>query len=438
MHWASLEERRALGRSRRKQLPRQDHRDLKVTSRRTPAVELLQRASRGRIASLIPLKFQLMAESPFGYFRGAVPVMAADLSILPNTGILTQICGDAHARNLGAYAAPDGRLVFDINDFDETIRGPFEWDLKRMACSLVIAGRESGHKDSSTREAVMQCIGRYTEQMRAFTKMPAIEVSRFQVHRMGTVQPVHDALLKAERATPLHTLEQLTQSATGSRQFRNQKPMLYRITGRQAADVLSALGPYRQMLEKQRRHLLSLYRPVDVAFKVVGTGSVGLRDYCIYFEGNGERDPLFLQMKEEPASAYAPYLPEAQSAAHQGQRVVDGQRAMQIQSDPFLGWTQMSGRDYLVRQLNDHKGSIELPDMAGTGLEAFARVCGELLARSHARAGDPVILGGYLGSGTSFAESLTEFGVRYADQTEKDSQDLRKWLKTPGGRSSIR
>lgn len=435
MHWVSPEERRALGRARRKQLSRQDHRELKPKARRVSAIDLLQRASRGRIPSLVQLKYQLMAESPFGYFRGAAPVMAADLSILPNSGILTQICGDAHVRNLGAYAAPDGRLVFDINDFDETIHGPFEWDLKRMAASLVLAGRESGHKDASAREAVMQCVGRYTEQMRAFTKMPGIEVSRFQVHRIGTVQPVHDALLKAERATPLHTLEQLTQGAAGSRQFRDQKPMLYRITGRQAANVIAALGPYSQMLEKQRQHLLSLYRPVDVAFKVVGTGSVGLRDYCIYFEGNGERDPLFLQMKEEPASAYAPYQPEGQSAPHQGQRVVEGQRAMQVQSDPFLGWTQMGGRDYLVRQLNDHKGSIELQDMAGTGLEAFAHVCGELLARSHARAGDPLILAGYLGSGSSFAEAISEFGIRYADQTEKDAQDLRKWLKSSHRRS---
>lgn len=431
MHWASPEERRTLGRARRKQLSRQGHCELRPKARVTAAVDLLQRASRGRIPSLVKLKFQLMADSPFGYFRGGAPVMAADLSILPNTGILTQICGDAHVRNLGAYAAPDGRLVFDINDFDETLHGPFEWDLKRMAASLVLAGRESGHKDSSAREGVLQCIGRYAEQMRAFTKMPTFEVSRFQVHRIGTVQPVHDALLKAERATPLHTLEQLTVVGGGGRHFRDQKPMLYRIEGRQAANVIAALGPYRQMLEKQRQHLLSLYRPVDVAFKVVGTGSVGLRDYCIYFEGNGERDPLFLQMKEEPASAYAPYLPEAQSAPHQGQRVVEGQRAMQVQSDPFLGWTQMGGRDYLVRQLNDHKGSIELQDMAGTGLEAFAHVCGELLARSHARAGDPLILAGYMGSGTSFAEALADFGIRYADQTEKDCQELRKWLKSP-------
>ena len=430
MHWPTPEERRAVGQARRKQVRRQEHGELKPKARRTPALELLQHASRGRIASLVKMKYQLMAESPFGYFRGAAPVMAADLSVLPNTGIRTQICGDAHVRNLGAYAAPDGRLVFDINDFDETVAAPFEWDLKRMAASLVVAGRAAGHKDASAREAVLQCIGRYTEQMRAFAKMPTVEVSRFQVHRIDAVQPVHDALQKAERATPLHILEQLTEPAGGHRQFRDQKPLLYRVTGRQAAEVLTALGPYRQMLEPQRQHLLSLYRPVDVAFKVVGTGSVGLRDYCIYLEGNGEHDPLFLQMKEESASAYAPYLGELRGAAHHGQRVVEGQRAMQVQSDPFLGWTQMGGRDYLVRQLNDHKGSVALGDLAGTALDAFAHVCGELLARGHARSGDPLIIAGYLGSGASFAEALADFGARYADQTERDCRDLRKWLKT--------
>ncbi len=189
---------------------------------------------------------------------------------------------------------------------------------------------------------------------------------------------------------------------------------------------MHALGPYRAMLEPQRQHLLSLYRPIDVAFKVVGTGSVGTRDYCIYFEGNGPNDPLFLQIKEEPASGYAPYLPDAHPPHHNGQRAVEGQRAMQVQSDPFLGWTQMGGRDFLVRQLNDHKGSIAIEDLAGKGLEAFAEVCGELLARGHARSGDPLMIAGYIGTGNRFAEGLARFGVAYANQTEKDWQELRK------------
>jgi uncharacterized protein (DUF2252 family) len=428
MQWATPKERRTLGQARRKQVGRQEHNDFKPKARKTPALELLARSMHGRVPALIALKYKLMAESPFGYLRGAVPVMAADLAVLPSTGIVCQLCGDAHVRNLGAYAAPDGRLVFDINDFDETIRGPFEWDLKRMAASLVVAGRGSGHKEASARQAVEKFVTRYAAQMRAFAQMPSLEVGRFQVHRLNQVEPVLDALLKAERSTALHTLDQLTESASAapgaSRRFKEIKPVLTRVTGRQAAAVLASLGPYRQTLEPQRQHLLSLYRPVDVAFKVVGTGSVGLRDYCIYFEGNGPNDPLFLQIKEEPASGYAPYLPDADPPRHNGQRTAEGQKAMQAQSDPFLGWTHFGGRDYLVRQLNDHKGSIDLEDLAGGGLEAYAEVCGELLARGHARSGDPLILAGYIGSGDGFAEALAKFGALYADQTEKDWQAL--------------
>ena len=434
MHWATPAQRRNLGQARRKQVGRQAHCELKPQLRHLPALKILENAAKGRVPALLKLKFQLMAESPFGYFRGAVPVMAADLAILPNTGIMTQICGDAHVRNLGAFAAPDGRLVFDINDFDETIRGPFEWDLKRMAASLVLAGRESGHKDAAAREAVEKCVEKYAALMRTFATMPSIEVARYQVHRVASVAPVHAALLKAERATPQHILEQLTEPGGKRpdvpRRFKEQKPMLTRVTGQQATTVLAGVGPYRGMLETQRQHLLSLYHFIDVAFKVVGTGSVGLRDYCVYLEGNGAGDPLFLQIKEEPASAYTPYLPDARPPHHNGQRVVEGQRAMQVQSDPFLGWTHIAGRDYLVRQLNDHKGSISLEDLGGTGLVAFAELCGELLARGHARAGDPLIIAGYLGTGDGFAQALAEFGTLYADQTEKDWQDLRRAGKT--------
>ena len=430
MHWATPEERRNLGQARRKQVGRQQHAEHNAKARQLPALQLLERAERGRIPALLKLKHQLMAQSPLLYFRGAAPVMAADLSILPNTGLIAQLCGDAHVRNLGAFAAPDGRLVFDINDFDETIRGPFEWDLKRMAASLMLAGRESGHKDVAARSAVEAFIGRYIEMMTKFATLPLLEVARYQVHRLGTVQPIHDALLKAERATPLHTLSQICEPSSrrdgAPMRFKESKPMLTRVNGAQAVKVLGALKPYRQNLEPQRQHLLSLYRPISVGFKVVGTGSVGLRDYCIYFEGNGPQDPLFLQIKEEAPSAYAPYLHDANPPHQNGQRVVEGQRAMQVQSDPFLGWTHMDGRDYLVRQLNDHKGSIELEDMAGTGLAAFAEICGELLARGHARSGDPLIMAGYLGTGGGFSAALADFGSAYADQTEKDWQALRR------------
>jgi uncharacterized protein (DUF2252 family) len=430
MHWATAKERRAFGQARRRQVGRHQHDNLCCKTRPVSALTLLERSMRGRIPELVRLKYQLMTASPFGYFRGAAPVMAADLAQVPSTGIVSQLCGDAHVRNLGAFAAPDGRLVFDINDYDETIRGPFEWDLKRMAASLVLAGRAAGHKENSARKAAEGCIARYSEQMREFSRMPHIEVGRFLVHRIDLAEPVLAALAKAERATPLHTLEKLMPPSSAKpeapRRFNESKPMLTRVTGSRAAAVLASLVPYRATLEPQRQHLLSFYRPVDVAFKVVGTGSVGLRDYCVYMEGNGPRDPLFLQIKEETSSAYAPYLPDAHSAAHNGQRVAEGQRAMQIQTDPFLGWTHIGSRQYLVRQLNDHKGSIEIEDLAGANLKAYAEVCGELLARGHARSGDPQVIAGYIGNGEAFAAAIAAWGVAYANQTVKDWEQLKR------------
>jgi len=430
MQWANPKERREMGQAHRKQMGRSEHAELNIKARKEDPLALLARQARGRVPELVKLKYALMADSPFGYFRGAVPVMAADLAALKNAGIISQLCGDAHVRNVGAFGAPDGRLVFDINDFDETIRGPFEWDLKRMAASLTLAGRGAGQKAANIRQAVEECLEHYCVQMREFAGMPMLEMAHFQVHRISRVEPVHMALQKAERATPLHTPEPVSEKPGAARRFKTIKPLLTRVNRAKAEEVLASLKPYLKTLEPQRQHLLSFYRPVDVAFKVVGTGSVGLRDYCIYFEGNGELDPLFLQIKEEPASGYASYLPKARPPAHNGKRVAQGQRAMQIQSDPFLGWTQMGGRDYLVRQLNDHKGSIELDDLAGAGLTAFGELCGELLARGHARSSDPLVIAGYLGAGDGFAEALGKFGAAYADQTEKDWEELKRAQKT--------
>jgi uncharacterized protein (DUF2252 family) len=430
MKWLSKEERIQLGEAARKRMARRGHGELSTKARSTSALQLLKRSMRGRVPELIELKYQRMLESPFGYFRGAAPVMAADLAEMPNTGLIAQLCGDAHVRNLGAYAAPDGRLIFDINDFDETIPAPFEWDLKRMSASLILAGADSGHKSGSAQAAVHAFVASYVKLVHSLAELPLIEASRWQVHRIKVVNPAHTALLKAQRSTPQLTLEQLT-VAVGTkknvtRKFRVEKPVLRRVVGKEASSVISSLASYTARLEPQRRHLLSMYKPVDVAFKVVGTGSVGLRDYCVYFEGNGLLDPLFLQVKEEPASCYAPYLKKPRIPKHNGQRVVEGQRAMQVQTDPFLGWTELEGRDYLVRQLNDHKGSIELTDLAGGGLTAYAELCGELLARGHSRSSDAAVLKGYLGEGRGFAEAITAFGVAYAERTEKDWQDLKK------------
>ncbi|MBT9332491.1 DUF2252 domain-containing protein [Paracidobacterium acidisoli] len=431
-HLPTPQERRALGQARRKQVSRQNHGHWDPSQRKYDPMKLLADSMRGRVPALIPVKYQLMADSPFGFFRGAVPIMAADLALLPHTGIVNQICGDAHVRNLGAYAAPDGRLVFDINDFDETIRGPFEWDLKRLATSLVLAGRAVSCKGGIREDAVLTFIDSYRRLVNTLARMPVIDVARYQVHRLQRISPVSKALLKAERSTPVHSLDQLTiPGKDGSRIFKDNPPLLTRLTPAQARPVLASLAAYRESLLPERRHFLSQYRPVDVAFKVVGTGSVGTRDYLIYFEGNGPGDPLFLQIKEEPGSAYAPWLDAAGLASHQGQRVAEGQRAMQFLSDSFLGWTTIANRQYLVRQLNDHKAGIEVEDLAGDGLIEYAQMCGELLARGHSRSGDACMLAGYIGTGNKLGGSMVKFAEAYADQTEKDWETLKKSGKAP-------
>ncbi len=437
-HFPTPQERRALGRARRKQLARQEHSQWKPEDRRHTPLDLLQESMRGRVPQLVTLKYERMLESPFGYFRGAVPVMAADLATLPNTGIVNQICGDAHIRNLGAFAAPDGRLVFDINDFDETVRAPFEWDLKRLSTSLVLAGRAMGAKKSPCDSAVHAFAERYRKFIDNFARMPLTELARYQVHRLQRINPVSKALLKAERSTPLHNLDQLTTPANApveKRKFKDQPPLLTRVNASQRRAVLASLVEYNQTLQPERRHFLAQYYPLDVAFKVVGTGSVGLRDYVIYFEGNGPGDPLFLQIKEQPGSAYAPYVNPDPLTSHQGQRVVNGQRAMQFQSDPFLGWTTIANRQYEVRQLNDHKGSIAIEDLAGDGLVEYAEMCGELLARGHARSGDACVLAGYLGAGEKLCDAIVHFADAYADQTEKDWEEL-KIARKPQARKS--
>ncbi len=404
----------------------------------------------GRVPALAALKYERMEASPFGYFRGAVPVMAYDFSLAANTGILTQLCGDAHVRNLGAYAGSDGRLVFDINDFDETIAGPFEWDVKRMATSLVLAGREAGANDGNCREAAEVFLDRYRHTMALFAQMPVLEVARFQVHRLRNVPTIKRILQVAERATAEDTLEALTQANGRQRNstikripqqrtkaglptkppriFKSTPPVLRRLTGAEADRIVASLETYADSLSAERQKFFAQYRPVDVAFKMVGTGSVGLRDYCVYMVGDGPKDPLFIQVKEEVSSAYAPYLRHSNNKghrhSHQGRRVVEGERLMQLQSDPFLGWTTLRGRDYLVRQLNDHKASVKLDDLKQAGLVEYARVCGDLLARGHARAGDCFMLSGYMGVSGRFEAAVADFAVAYADQTDSDWHEL--------------
>jgi len=429
----TAKERMKLGQARRKVMKRFDHAVWKPKDRKEDPLDLLKRSTEGRVPKLVDLKNQRMALSPFGYFRGAVPVMAYDLSLTANTGIRAQLCGDAHVRNLGAFAGPDGRLVFDINDFDETIVGPFEWDVKRMATSLVLAGREAHVANGHCREAATAFVARYRRMMHLFATMPVLEVARYQVHRLGECGPVSDILLAAKRSTPVLNLRALTEpdpANKSERIFRSNPPVVERLTGEIAEKVIASLIPYEESLLPERRRFLAQYRPLDVAFKVVGTGSVGLRDYCVYMEGNGRKDPLFIQIKEEAHSAYALYVARgAMKSYHQGRRVVEGERSMQLQSDPFLGWTKIEGRDYLVRQLNDHKGSLDMTTIKASGLMEYASVCGEMLARGHARGGDCAMLAGYIGNSERFDIAITQFAEIYADQTEKDWEELVKHLK---------
>jgi uncharacterized protein (DUF2252 family) len=467
-------ERQAFGRHARKQLARRAHADFKLDTCPRDPLAILAESMRGRVKRLIPIKYQRMAASPFGFFRGAVPIMAADLSCHPNTGLSTQLCGDAHVENLGCYASLDNRIVFDLNDFDETIRGPFEWDIKRLATSVILAGREAGIGRADREEAVATFLRRYRRSMRRFSNTPVLELARYQIHRLAHLGPMPAIFAQAERSTPLRLLEKLTEPVEGSirkpvakkgaasksaakktpaavaknaantqpahekitsspRRFRSQPPLLERVEGPDAGKVFAALKQYSRTLQPERQHFLSLYTPVDVAFKVVGTGSVGLRDYVVYLEGHARpahSDPLFIQIKEEPASAYARYIPDGAAAwTNQGHRVMDGQRAMQLTSDPFLGYTTIDNRDYLVRQLNDHKAALDLETLTAANLHGYADLCGELLARGHARSGDPVAIYAYVGSSARFDEAILAFAHLYADKTERDWDALRRRLK---------
>ena len=402
----------------------------KPKQRKHNALELLREAERGRLRDLLPIKRQRMQASPFGFFRGAAPVMAYDLSLGPVSGIVNQLCGDAHVQNLGAYAAPDGSLTFDINDFDETIRGPFEWDVKRAVTSILLAGEQAHVKPGACREATEAFLAAYTELVRQLAPMPVLEAARFQVRRLGQT-PVARLLAEAERATPTHLRDHLTEEKKGVRTFCAKPPLLRRVTGKERKQVLAAMPAYCETLEPERQHFLAQFRALDVAFKVVGTGSVGLRDYVVYLQGNGADDPLFLQIKQEVASAYAPYLPKsARPRGNQGRRVVNGQRSLQLESDPLLGWTAINGRDFLVRQLNDHKATLDVTTLDADALAEYARVCGEMLARGHARSGSARAIAEFIGRGGDFATAMLTFAEAYAEQAVDDWKVLVKQART--------
>lgn len=420
--------RQEFGKSLRHRVPRAAQGELPPPRERPDALKLLKQLEKGRVRELLSIKYGRMIASPFAYFRGAAPSMAADLAALPYTGLSVQICGDAHVRNLGAYAAPDGHLTFDVNDFDETVRGPWEWDLKRLASSLVLAGRQAGDPDGRCRQAVRAFTRAYREMLLALERLPAVDLARYEIRREFEKGPVHEILRRAQRATPQELLSRLT---TGSLQrFRNRPPLLRRWTGRTAAEIVRSLSRYRNTLPPARRQILDAYRPVDVAFKVVGTGSVGTKDYVVLCFGFGPEDPLFLQLKQELPSCYRPYLPAPASVGHEGQRVAEGQLCFQTVTDPFLGWTTIGEDHFVVRQLADHKATLDTQQLSGPNLLAYAAVCGEILAKGHARTGDPAALSGYVGRQDKLDRALARFAMGYADVVESDYAAFRRAVRS--------
>jgi uncharacterized protein (DUF2252 family) len=420
------EERLKLGRERRKQLNRSRLGEFDPHKRNFKPVDLLCSAAEGRVRSLLPLKYTRMAASPFAFFRGGVSIMAADLALAPTTGLTVQLCGDAHVQNLGSFEAPDGRLVFDVNDFDETIPGPWEWDVKRMAASIVLAGDECEHGRPECERAVEAFARGYCTTIETLAEQPILVAARHVIHRMREAQAITAALAQAARAQPKDLLKRYTeQGARGNHRFKKIPHSLWRVQGAERAAVLHSLPLYQKSLAPERLHLFSFFKEKDVAFKVVGTGSVGLRDYVVLMEGNGPGDPLFLQIKQEVQSAYAPYLKHS-SYRHQGQRVAEAQRRIQPVSDLLLGWTRFNGHDFLVRQLNDHKGSVDLMKLRGGGLVSLAEVAGELLARGHARSGDALAIKGYIGNADKIVKAIVSYGTKYATLAQDDYAEFKK------------
>ena len=416
----------AYGREQRRQVSRKAHATVHDQKRSFDPIELLCDCTTGRIARLLPVKYARMSASPFAFFRGAVSIMAADLARRPHSNVMVQLCGDAHVQNLGCFEGPDGRLVFDINDFDETIRGPWEWDVKRMAASIILAGLESDHSRSECTRAVEAFVSAYCNLIEQLAELPVLDAARHQIRRAKKAPAVSAAIRQAERASPTDLLAKYTEEAAGGKlHFKNVDHVLWRLEGRQRAEALEALPVYRESLAPDRLHLFGFFHPLDVAFKVVGTGSVALRDYVVLMQGNGAKDPLFLQIKQEVASAYAPYL-QSSTYTHQGQRVAEAQRRIQPLSDPLLGWTRAGEHDFLVRQLNDHKGSVDLTKLRGEGLASLGEIAGELLARGHARSGDPLMIKGYVGSPDKIVQAIVTYGLEYATQTQSDFEEFQK------------
>jgi uncharacterized protein (DUF2252 family) len=431
------------GKAARQIAPRSDHAAWEPAGR--DPRQILARQDESRVPELVPIRYERMLASPFAFFRGGAAVMAGDLATTPAAGLEVQLCGDAHLANFGIYSAPDRKLVFDCNDFDETCRGPFEWDVKRLAASVAIAGRERGFSDAEREKAVRQAASSYRTSMRRFAAMrnldvwysrldvePVLEVLRSQVDERR-FRRVEQGLAKARSKDSLRALKKLTREEDGEIRIVSDPPLITPVE--ELADATEAeaqlrlvFSAYRESLTHDRRHLAASYRYVHAARKVVGVGSVGTRAWIVLLLGRDSGDPLFLQAKEAQASVLEPFAGPSPYRNH-GRRVVEGQRLMQAASDVFLGWVATKGLDderrcFYVRQLWDGKGSAEIERMSPRDLAIYSSLCGEALARAHARSGDRIAMASYMGKGEAFDKALAHFAEAYADQNESDFQKV--------------
>jgi len=444
--YLSADERRAKGKALRAQVPRSSQAGWKVPKVRRDPVELLSESNAGRVENLIPIRFGRMSASPFAFYRGSATLMAADLATTPTSGIRVQACGDAHLMNFGGMATPERNIVFDINDLDETLPAPFEWDLKRLAASVVIAAQFLKLPDSDAARVTTDLVREYRERMADYASMRALDVWYDKIDlqkyedRTGDPATVHAArkrmaarIEEAKRKTvPDHLYPKLVATEGTRPRIKDDPPLIFHPTEAMAPALTSGystvIASYRESLAEHTRTLLDRFHFFDLAFKVVGVGSVGTScTVCLFMAADD--DPLFLQVKEARASVLEPYAGKSLHANH-GQRVVVGQRIMQSATDVFLGWTRlMNGRDVYVRQLRDMKLSAIIDDCDTKMLRNYARMCAHALARAHARSGDAAMIAGYMGSGQTFDDAIGEFAVEYADQNGKDYRAFTRAIR---------
>ena len=432
----SRAQRFALGRQLRQQLPRAALGQWQADTRRPDPIAQIIHSHEGRLAALIPIRVGRMAASPYGFLRGATVVMTHDLARLRTTGITPVICGDAHLGNFGFYASPERDLVIDLNDFDEAHPGPWEWDLRRLAVSLWIAGRQNGMTEAQCGDAVMSCVASYRTSLRFLWKQPLLwrsfqRVNVDQLHTTVRAQSLRERIAQAATLARTRTsdrsLPRLTTTDRGGRRIVDQPPLITRVSGRPAKRIATALDAYLVTLAPHWRRVIGGYTLVDVAHKVVGVSSVGLRSYIALLEGSSPGDVVFLQLKQARRSVVARYVHgESARHGHQGQRVVEYQQALQTVSDPLLGWTTIDGLPYYVRQFRDMKGTIPIDDIKPGALKDYARILGQLLAKGHARTSGASMIAGYVGSSRRLDTAIKHFARAYADQVEADYDALRR------------